>query len=170
MIKIIIFSLFMCILNTDAAEGPVCEGLACFTGKSAKTHCRTLKSNLTRSGFIVDESAMWTVCDALSQTNHFQNENPVLQTDIETILYTLKQASSTSAEGLATIFREADKQVREGTRILYAFGQCVPKIDIADEDIKKILIVFRMRASVIKSWRILSVVMKNKMKIGFRTH
>ncbi|MCY4414369.1 MAG: hypothetical protein OXC30_05275, partial [Alphaproteobacteria bacterium] len=140
MINIIIFSLFMCIFNTDAAEGFVW-----FTVESVVRKCGILQSNLAPYEITCANSVVLKVCDELSQPDFFQNETPVMQADIEIILHTLCQKSEIKSDELAHTFRyEGGKLSDRKVNALSAFGQCVPKFD--DKDIEEILNCFPNRS------------------------
>ena len=96
------------------------------TGASAKRNCLQLKSNLEQSGFIVENSVMWKICDKLSHSDYFQTTDIWLEADIEVTLSLLRQESSKNAAEIAHSFRKADKSLREGRFIGYAFAECVP--------------------------------------------
>ncbi|MCY4413449.1 MAG: hypothetical protein OXC30_00480, partial [Alphaproteobacteria bacterium] len=135
MIKVIIFALLMCILNTDAADGPACEATQVtdwFTGAAAQRHYSTLKDNLALYDITVKNSMMLYICFVLSQPNFFQGENPILQTDIEIILYALKKKSASNAKELAETFRDEDTKVHDSNKILDAFDQCLSEVNPND--------------------------------------
>ncbi len=127
MINIIIFSLFMCILNIEAAGA--CKKTVCLTGEEAARNYRFFQYNIELYGISDDNSLVLRVCHALSKPDFFQNENPVLQTDIDIILYTLRQASECNARALVDTFFSADCQVNLGLTIPQALGRCVPPVN-----------------------------------------
>jgi|GEM_PF-1877403 len=130
MINIVIFSLFMCTVSTDASDW--------FTSKAAQRDYNLLESNLKRSDITPQNSVMLQVCKKLSQPQHFQNEDVVLQIDIDMILYTLSQASA-NADKLAKTFCDEDKKVKSRRDlILHALGRCVSNVN--HEVLKKILL------------------------------
>ncbi|MCY4413605.1 MAG: hypothetical protein OXC30_01265, partial [Alphaproteobacteria bacterium] len=129
MIKIIIFSLLLCIFNTDAAEGFAGEGPELLTSQSAASNYRMLHLNLAQSGFIAARSLMLYICRALSEPHWFRNENHLLQIDINIILYALSQESAQDPFKLADIFHAADDLVfNGGERVCGALSQCVPEL------------------------------------------
>ncbi|MCY4413806.1 MAG: hypothetical protein OXC30_02330, partial [Alphaproteobacteria bacterium] len=139
MIHIIIFAIFMSIFHTDAAEGP--DNRVWFTGETVASNCRALKDNLEHCGLVVAESALFQVFAALSQRDFFQNASPVLQVDVEVLLHVLRKESETCPYQLAQRFYHNHCDAIYSQIILH-LGQCVPKIDIYDEDIQKILACF----------------------------
>ncbi len=146
LMNIIIFSLFMCVFNTDAAEAPA-EMPDCLAGEAAKTYCVNLLSNLGRHNMTPENSVMLQVCCALLEFDYvwfagiFVQEDIFVKIDINAILYTLSQKSSSNAEQLLHIFREEDDKVnRDEVMICHALGRCVPAFQ--PNDIKKIVYDF----------------------------
>ena len=151
MINIIIFSLLMCILHTDAAEGPGddAEGAAWFTGKAAAINCGIVQSKLANY-IAFKESMMLQVCCSLFQSdyhwfegtsahaaNHkqaqtWQRAESLVKIDIDVILHILRKKSESNAEELAATFSESDDKVYNGEMIYHAFVRCVPDFEYSD--------------------------------------
>ncbi|MCY4414406.1 MAG: hypothetical protein OXC30_05460, partial [Alphaproteobacteria bacterium] len=135
MINIIIFSLFMCILNAEAAEDP-----GWLTGAAAQRNSSILQSNLATYGITVEKSLLLDMFCALSQPSFFQGGPPlfqggppVLQIDIDLILCTLRKKSQSNAQELAYILREQGEEMNGGhITIISAFNQCIPEIQACD--------------------------------------
>ncbi|MCY4414323.1 MAG: hypothetical protein OXC30_05040 [Alphaproteobacteria bacterium] len=126
----------MCILNTDAAEGP--KNLGALTGDTAQRYFHILQLNLAEH--VTTRSIMLYTCWQLSKPHYFQHENYVLQADINTILYTLSKKSAKNAVALAHTFCMQDYMLNITSVSLFdAFALSVPKIDIDDDDIQEVL-------------------------------
>ncbi|MCY4414114.1 MAG: hypothetical protein OXC30_03910, partial [Alphaproteobacteria bacterium] len=131
MIAIIIFSLFMCIFCTDAAEGP--EHPGSLTGDKSARNYSIVECALAQRCVIFAESPMLQVLCALSQPNFFQNANPVLQLEIDIILDTLRQNILIYPDQLTHTFCQKDHEVRLGAvDRLDALGECVPAVNPSD--------------------------------------
>ncbi|MCY4414410.1 MAG: hypothetical protein OXC30_05480 [Alphaproteobacteria bacterium] len=138
MLNIIIFSLSMFVLNTNAAEDP-----GWFTGEAVQRDYRILRSNLEKYDITVENSMVLYICCVLSQPDCFQSVNAWVKTDINTILYTLSQKSVSEADTLAQTFREeSGKVIKSLTKknMFDALGQCVPAIH--PNDMESILSCF----------------------------
>jgi len=145
MINIIIFSLFMCMFNTDAAYESEARGW--LTRESAVKNYTIFKSTIAAHlGF--KDSLMLQVCSSLLESDYRWFENThlhaansehadtleravgLVKIDIDAILYVLCRKSlqsSNKAEELANTFRNGDEEVRKGAMICDAFARCVPE-------------------------------------------
>ncbi|MCY4414601.1 MAG: hypothetical protein OXC30_06470, partial [Alphaproteobacteria bacterium] len=142
MINITIFSLFMCMVNADAAEAAADPGW--LTGVAARSNYSTLQYNLIPYGITFKQSVMLQVCAGLSQSVLFQNENPVRKAEIDIILCLLCQKSVENAAVLAKTFHEEDESMCAGRALITeSFGRCVPPLNLVHPDyIKKIQKIF----------------------------
>ena len=153
-INIIIFSLFVCIFNADAAasaddrnvedaaESPKKPVLLTGTGKEAQTHYEILLFNI--ADYIAAENSMiLQACGMLSKSDLFQKSSFVVQEDIALILYTLSKESESHAEALVQTLRDGDVEVSQGEKVLLALGRCVPEFN--SNDIRKITEIYKKK-------------------------
>ncbi|MCY4414370.1 MAG: hypothetical protein OXC30_05280 [Alphaproteobacteria bacterium] len=137
MINIIIFSLFMCILNTNAAEAEVWAIPDWLQVDATKRYCFALQSNLAQYDVAVKKSVMLQVCHELSEQLQNVSSNTrlflfLLKRDIGIILYTLYTESLKHPDRLAQTFCDEDAKVGAGDAIRDAFGRCVPPFQRGD--------------------------------------
>jgi len=164
MIKIILFSLFIFALNTDAADDS--EDPGWLTGIAAQSNYSTLEYNLIPYGIAFKQSVMLQVCAGLSQFNFFQPEAPGLPTEIDIILYLLWQKSVENAAALAKTFDEEDEKMGAGRALITeSFRRCVtPALPDDINQIQKILDCF---PHIKRRYEIMRVIKNRYKKQGF---
>ncbi|MCY4414407.1 MAG: hypothetical protein OXC30_05465 [Alphaproteobacteria bacterium] len=142
MINIIIFSLFMCILNAEAAEAAeAAEDPGLLTGAFAQQKYSILRSKLAKYEITVKNSMVMEMCCVLSKFECFQSVDSWTKIDIDTILYTLSQKSSRNPRELAKTFRDQSAKVKKSPtkiKLFHALGQCVPAIQVNADEMKAI--------------------------------
>ncbi|MCY4413825.1 MAG: hypothetical protein OXC30_02430 [Alphaproteobacteria bacterium] len=131
MINIVILSLFMFILNIDAAV--IDKDYNWFEEEAVQRNYEILANNLKQYSMTADNSFMLGTCSVLC--TQFQRSNLCNRIHIGISLYALCQKSIKNADRLFHTFRAEDVEVIKSptTRnIFHAFGRCVPVVDFLD--------------------------------------